>query len=62
MAQQVLHYWQFLGLRFEERWSKLFCINVVNPPGHICGVDTDSVRLIESTVLNTEGKTHAHNE
>jgi len=33
-----------------------------NHPGHIGGVDTDSVRLFESTVLNTEGKTHAHNE
>jgi len=32
MAQQVLHYWQFLGLRFEERWSKLFWINVVTIP------------------------------
>ena len=33
-----------------------------NHPGHIGGVHTDSVRLMESIVLNTEGKTHAHNE
>ena len=33
-----------------------------NHPGHIGGVDPGSVRLIERTVLNTEGQTHAHNE
>jgi hypothetical protein len=51
-----------LGLRFEERWSKLFCISAVTIPVILGGVDTDSVRLMESTVLNTEGKIRARNE
>ena len=33
-----------------------------NHPGHIGGVHTDSVRLMESPVLNTERETHARNE
>ena len=33
-----------------------------NHSGHIGGVHTDPVRFVESTVLNTESKTHAPNE
>ena len=33
-----------------------------NHPSHIGGVHTDSVRFMESPVLNTERETHADNE